>query len=221
MGPVPCPDADRLEGGAPLGESREQEDERDHALILAFQGGDVGAFDKLYMAYLKPLYFFVKRWIYADPHEIEDQCQEIMISVYQALPRFVPHSSFRAFLYTVARNQLRNYRRKKTAHSLDENPAGEFHGDTLKDLLPSAYAENTDALFQRSLSRQVELAIAALPDSAREVFLLKEFQGLTFQEIAEATRQTSRNAQFLKSKANQTIRDHLAKAGFTLAELSV
>ncbi|MBN8216701.1 MAG: sigma-70 family RNA polymerase sigma factor [Spirochaetes bacterium] len=201
-------------------DAREQEElrDRDHAWIRAFQAGDRDAFDKLYMAYLKPLSFFIRRLRPGDPQEIEDHCQEIMLAIYQALPRFVVRSSFRAFLYTVATNHLRNLKRRKNPQSLDAPLYGESTGNTLKDLLPSSHPGHADEIYQSNLMAEMERAIAALPESAREVFLLKEFQGLTFAEIAEATRQTARNAQFLKNKANLTLRDHLAKAGFNLAE---
>src|SRR5215510_4961770 len=113
--------------------------------------------------------------------EARDICQEAFLRAYRALGSFKREARFSSWLYQIALNLCRDRlrrRRGRTMVSLDELDEG---GAQLSAAPPSAL----DLVETRDLQRIVAAAVAGLPEEQREVIVLKEYQGLTFLEIAE------------------------------------
>jgi RNA polymerase sigma-70 factor (ECF subfamily) len=151
----------------------------DEELVEAFQGGDLSAFDDLLRRWDGKIHGAIYRLMGSD-EEARDLCQETFLKAYRALGGFKGEARFSSWLYQIALNVCRDRmrrRRGKTLVSLDDMEEGEIHVDRA----PSALEQMEAA----DLSRRVAAAVAALPEEQREVIVLKEYQGLTFLEIAQ------------------------------------
>ncbi|HVR70794.1 MAG TPA: RNA polymerase sigma factor [Vicinamibacteria bacterium] len=152
----------------------------DEELVAAFQGGDASAFDTLVGRWDRKIQGAIYRVLGAN-EDSRDLCQEVFLKAYRALGGFKQQARFSSWLYQIALNACRDRlrrRRGRTSLSLDDLADG---GHELTQSGPSAL----DLVEARDLSRAVQAAMAALPFEQREVIALKEYQGLTFVEIAE------------------------------------
>ena len=142
----------------------------DEVLIVAFSRGQADAFGALFARYKQPLFGFFRRRV-ADPAQAEELAQETFIAVLRAAARYQPSALFRTYLYAVGFKILRAYRRKAAfrATFLGEQPLG---GEPAID----------NAIETQALMRQ---AVGRLERLDREVLLLREFEQLSYAEIAE------------------------------------
>jgi RNA polymerase sigma-70 factor (ECF subfamily) len=153
----------------------------DEELVAAFQGGDAAAFDALVGRWDRKIQGAIYRVLGAS-EDSRDLCQEVFLKAYRALGTFKREARFSSWLYQIALNACRDRLRRRRGRvqvSLDEA------GDALENAHPAAPTA-LDLIEARDLARAVEAAMAALPHEQREVIALKEYQGLTFAEIAEA-----------------------------------
>jgi RNA polymerase sigma-70 factor (ECF subfamily) len=156
----------------------------DEALVLRYQRGDLAAFDALVDRHRAGVYRFLARFLH-DAARAEDLAQECWLRFVAAAPRWSARAPFRVWLYAVARNLAADEARRM-AHrrhdSLDDVVArGPFAGLAAPGRSPEEAA--ADLLLQPAL----RAAIAALPPEQREVFLLREYEGVPFADIAEIT----------------------------------
>jgi len=150
----------------------------DEELVEAFQRGDSSAFDVLVGRWDRKIQGAIYR-ILGPGEDVRDLSQEAFLKAYRGLRTFKKEARFSSWLYQIALNLCRDRlrrRRGRTHVSLDELDEG------------GALATTTavEDLETRDLSRRVALAMEDLPEEQREVIVLKEYQGLTFLEIAGA-----------------------------------
>jgi RNA polymerase sigma-70 factor, ECF subfamily len=153
----------------------------DEELVERFQRGDASAFDVLVRRWERKVQGAIYRLV-GPGEDVRDLSQETLLKAYRGLRTFKKEARFSSWLYQIALNVCRDRMRRgrgKTYVSFDELVET---GETGGELGPSAL----DLIEARDLSRQVAAAVAALPEEQREVVVLKEYQGLTFLEIAEA-----------------------------------
>lgn len=154
----------------------------DEELVEAFQQGDSSAFDQLVSRWDRKIQGAIYRMV-GSGEESRDLCQEAFLKAYRGLAGFKKEARFSSWLYQIAVNVCRDRMRRqrgKTVVSLDEmSNAGEL---PFKGTAPSAL----ELMEAGDLSRTVAAAVASLPEEQREVIVLKEYQDLTFLEIAEA-----------------------------------
>jgi RNA polymerase sigma-70 factor, ECF subfamily len=152
----------------------------DEELVDAFQAGDLAAFDLLVFRWDRKIQAAIFR-IMGTEEEARDLCQETFLRAYRALGGFKGEARFSSWLYQIALNLCRDRMRRnrgRTLVSLDElEDAG--NGLLQKGPTPLELIEAGD------MSRAVASAVDALPAEQREVIVLKEYQDLTFVEIAE------------------------------------
>ncbi len=151
----------------------------DEELVLAFQGGDSQAFDVLVARWDRKIQGAIYRVVGSD-EDARDLAQEAFLKAYRVLGSFRHEARFSSWLYQIALNLCRDRlrrRRGKTFVSLDE--AGE--SERAKSPDPSAH----ELLETQDMARLVAREIEDLASEQREVIVLKEYQGLTFAEIAE------------------------------------
>jgi RNA polymerase sigma-70 factor (ECF subfamily) len=144
--------------------------ESDEQLMLAFAAGNSDAFTVLFARFKDPLFGFFRRRL-ADPAQAEELTQETFIAVLRSAQRYQPSALFRTFLYAIAFKILRAHRRKAAfrATFFGEQPVGRepaSHSDPIIDLL-------------------MREAVSRLDRIDREVLLLREFEKLSYAEIAE------------------------------------
>src|SRR5688572_13856034 len=154
----------------------------DEDLVAAFQQGDASAFDELVSRWDRRIHGAVYR-VVGPGEDARDLCQEAFLKAYRGLGTFKREARFSSWLYQIAINVCRDRlrrRRGKTAVSLDE--LEDAPGSALRTGTPSPL----ELVEARDLRHLVAEAMATLSDDEREVVILKEYQDLTFPEIAEA-----------------------------------
>ena len=158
----------------------------DQQLVERVQRGDKAAFDLLVVKYQRKIFRLLSRLI-RDTAEIEDVAQEAFVKAYRALPNFRGDSAFYTWLYRIAINTAKNYlvsqgRRAPTSTQADIEDAEIFDdGDHLRDL-------NTpdSMLVTKQVAEAVNRAIDQLPEDLRTAIVLRELEGLSYEEIAES-----------------------------------
>ena len=155
----------------------------DQQLVTRVQQGDKRAFDLLVLKYQYRVHAIVGRFI-RDSHEVEDITQEAFLKAYRALPRFRGDSQFYTWLFRIAVNTAKNYlvARSRRPPSSDVNlDDAEFYAgsEQLKDL---GTPENQ--LFRDELETVINKAIEELPEDLRAAVTLREYEGLSYEDIA-------------------------------------
>jgi len=158
----------------------------DQLLVDRAQHGDKKAFELLVVKYQRKLMRLISRLI-RDQAEAEDVVQEAFIKAYRALPQFRGDSAFYTWLYRIGINTAKNYlvtqgRRAPTSTEADVEEAETFDdGDQLRDI-------NTpeSMLATKQIAETVNLAMEVLPDELRMAITLREIEGLSYEDIAEA-----------------------------------
>jgi RNA polymerase sigma-70 factor (ECF subfamily) len=171
--------------GLQVGEKRVKSQEvADKQLVERVQRGDKHAFDLLVLKYQHKIVGLVSRYLW-DQDEVLDVTQEAFIKAYRALPRFRGDSQFYTWLYRIAINTAKNYLVSRSRRPPDTDidvAEGEFHDNSavLKDI------ENPEnALATDQLEKVIYQAIDDLPDELKIAVTLREFEGLSYEEIAE------------------------------------
>ena len=161
--------------------------EADALLVERVKQGDQRAFALLVAKYERRVQRLLSRLV-RESAEIEDITQEAFIKAYRALPQFRGESAFYTWLYRIAINTAKNYlatksRRPVTVGEFQGADDGEFFdlGDVVED-------NNTpDAvLHSRQVAEAVNAAIEALPEDLKAAITLREIEGLSYEEIAQA-----------------------------------
>jgi RNA polymerase sigma-70 factor (ECF subfamily) len=156
----------------------------DQQLVVRVQEGDKRAFDLLVLKYQHKVHAIVGRFV-RDTDEVADVVQEAFIKAYRALPKFRGESQFYTWLYRIAVNTAKNYlvsrSRRPPGSDVDIDDAEYYSGsEYLKDL---GTPENQ--LFRDELESVIVKSIAELPEDLRTAVTLREYEGLSYEEIAE------------------------------------
>lgn len=153
----------------------------DEDLVAAFQSGDIAAFDQLVRRWDRKIQGVAYRLV-GNHEEARDLSQEAFLKAYRALGSFKKEARFSSWLYQIAinatRDRLRRRRHRSDVSIDDLEDGGEA---SLRERAPSAL----ELIESSDLARIVAAAMAGLPEEQREVVILKEYEGLTFPEIAE------------------------------------
>ncbi|MEP4484474.1 MAG: RNA polymerase sigma factor RpoE [Halioglobus sp.] len=156
----------------------------DKQLVAKVQKGDSRAFDLLVMKYQHKIMGLISRYVH-DADEVQDVAQEAFIKAYRALPRFRGDSAFYTWLYRIAINTAKNHlvsrSRRPPGSDVEVEDAEHYEaGGALRDI-----ETPESALFGAELKVVIEDAIAELPDDLRAAVTLREFDGLSYEDIAE------------------------------------
>ncbi len=157
--------------------------ETDQQLVKRAQKGDTRAFDLLVLKYQGRIATLVSRFVH-DASEVEDVTQEAFIKAFRALPKFRGDSAFYTWLYRIAANAAKNYlvsRGRRPSADADIDDAEYF--DEGESLRTTETPEN--AFFGEELANVVKTTMEGLPDELRTALVLREFDGLSYEEIAE------------------------------------
>jgi RNA polymerase sigma-70 factor (ECF subfamily) len=155
----------------------------DEVLARRFAAGDAGAFDELLSRHRDALFRFTRWSLGAARDEAEDVTQDVLVEIYRSLPRFEGRSRLRTWMFGLARNVCRQRRRALRRASSD--PTGRVEStDSLRDL-PDGSVDLDGALARREIREAVGLAIESLSPEQRSAVLLRDIEGLSYEEIAE------------------------------------
>jgi RNA polymerase sigma-70 factor (ECF subfamily) len=155
----------------------------DQQLVQRAQRGDLRAFDLLVLKYQGRIAALVSRYV-SDAGEVEDVTQEAFIKAYRALGKFRGDSAFYTWLYRIAANAAKNHLvakgRRPGADATIEDAEGFDEGGMLSESAsPEALAMGGE------LAEVVESALNALPDELKAALMLREFDGLSYDDIAD------------------------------------
>ena len=157
----------------------------DQELVERVQSGEKAAFDILVRKYEHKLANVISRYIH-DPSEVLDVAQDAFIKAYRALPNFRGDSAFYTWLYRIAINTAKNHlvaaSRRPPKDDVDAQEAEQFDaGSGLKE-----YATPERLALTSELARTIQDAIGELPEELRVAIVLRELEGLSYEEIASA-----------------------------------
>jgi RNA polymerase sigma-70 factor (ECF subfamily) len=154
----------------------------DQQLVQRAQRGDLRAFDLLVLKYQGRIGALVSRYI-NDPGEVEDVTQEAFIKAYRALDKFRGDSAFYTWLYRIASNAAKNHLVAKGRRPGADATIEDAEGFEQSDLISESSTPEA-VLMSEELAQVVTEAMDALPEELRAALTLREFEGLSYDDIA-------------------------------------
>jgi len=162
-------------------------DPSDEELLSAYAAGDPDAFALLLARYRRPLFNFILRTV-RNPVVAEDLTQDVFVRIVRRAGDFKGSSKFTTWMYTIARNICIDHGRRmshRRHRSLDAVAPGAEGGSPLVERVASQQPGVDRAAASQGLRAEIAQAVEGLPEDQREVFLLRQVQGMRFREIAE------------------------------------
>ena len=159
----------------------------DEALMLEFQGGSREAFEELFARYREPLYGFFRRRL--ESKDADDLTQETFLAVIRATSRYQPRALVRTYLYGIALKLLAAERRRERRSD------------------PTPQADSVDGALDNSL--WVRRALEKLDASEREILMLREYEQLSYSEVAELLRIPVNTVRSRLFRARIALKNHL------------
>ncbi len=163
---------------------RDNESEQDRRLIMRAQAGDGGAFRLLVERHQRRV-FAIALGLVRDEQDAREIAQEAFLRVHKGLPQFHGGSSFFTWLYRIVTNLSIDLMRKPSRREAELHFALEID-DAESALLPAADADPYDVVRRGELSERIYAALEQLPPYHRGVILMREVEGMSYEEMAEA-----------------------------------
>jgi RNA polymerase sigma-70 factor (ECF subfamily) len=185
--------------------------------MLAFRAGDARAFEVLVRKHRTPVFNFILRFT-GHRARAEDVLQETWLKVVRSAPEYEAKAKFTTWVYTIARNLCVDSARKESyrqAASLEApvNGAEGGEGRPLGEALPDEGVSPERGAYNARVRPLLERALAGLPEEQREVFVLREYSGVPFKEIAEVTGVSENTVKSRMRYALEGLRRRLAELG--------
>lgn len=189
----------------------------DEELVARSMGGDVDSFNQLILRWERPIYALAYR-VLGREEDARDVCQETFLRAYRALPGFKGQAKFSSWIYRIALNLCRDWIRRQRRTPVVALP---------EDLDPETLASSQgpaesieDLAARRELGAVIGRAMALLPEEQRTAIILKEYHGMTFQEIADMQGCPLSTVKTRLYQGLSVIRRHLEREGHLISELS-
>lgn len=162
------------------------EREKDYSLVQRVQGGDKVAFEMLFTKYQRRVSRLVSRFVRSDA-EVEDIVQESFIKAYRALGSFRGDSAFYTWLYRIAVNTAKNHlvaasKRPISLTQFEKNDDDDFE----EDHFMSDAATPESELITKQIAETVNKTMNELPADLREAIMLREIEGMSYEDIADS-----------------------------------
>lgn len=186
--------------------------------MLAFKAGDARAFETLVRRHRTPVFNFILRFM-GHRARAEDVLQETWLKVVRSAREYEPKAKFTTWLYTIARNlcvdsaRKESYRQASSLEAPTGAGAGGDEGRPLGEGLPDTGVSPERGAYNARLRPLLERALASLPEEQREVFVLREYSGIAFKEIAEVTGVSENTVKSRMRYALEGLRRRLAEMG--------
>jgi RNA polymerase sigma-70 factor, ECF subfamily len=188
----------------------------DEELVARSRTGDLESFNQLVLRWERPIYALAYRTIGRE-EDAHDVCQETFLRAFRALGGFKGEAKFSSWLYRITLNLCRDWIRRERRQPIAQAPEGVDLIELASESTPSESIE--DLVARKEISAAVARVMADLPEEQRIAILLKEYHGLTFQEIADLqdcplSTVKTRLYQGLSVLRRQLERSGVAKPGF-------
>jgi len=154
----------------------------DEELVARSIGGDLDSFNQLVLRWERPIYALAYRVIGRE-EDARDVCQETFLRAFRALGGFKGQAKFSSWLYRITLNLCRDWIRRERRQPIAQAPEGIDLVELAGEAEPSESIEELVA--RKEIGAAVAKAMALLPEEQRTAIVLKEYHGLTFQEIAD------------------------------------
>ena len=154
----------------------------DEELVARSIGGDADSFNELVLRWERPIYALAYRTIGRE-EDARDVCQETFLRAFRALGGFKGQAKFSSWLYRITLNLCRDWIRRERRQPLAQAPEGVDLIELAGEAEPSESIEELVA--RKEIGAAIARAMAELPEEQRTAIVLKEYHGLTFQEIAD------------------------------------
>ena len=182
----------------------------DEELVARSRGGDADSFNQLILRWERPIYALAYRVIGRE-EDARDVCQETFLRAFRALPGFKGEAKFSSWVYRIALNLCRDWMRRQRRAPTMQMPEGV---DPIEMASERGPVESIETLVERrELSGVVEEAMALLPEEQRTAIILKEYHGMTFQEIADLQSCPLSTVKTRLYQGLSVLRRHLEKNG--------
>ena len=188
------------------------QDEADEALMARYQNGEVRAFEVLMNRHRRPVHNYIFRFV-GNIARAEELVQDTFIRVIKASARYKPTAKFTTWLYTIARNICTDESRRaihRRTKSLDATFGNTDDGGTLLDVIGSDGIDPERKAASKEIRDKLEAALSEMAEEQREVFLLREFSGLAFKDIAEVVGASENTVKSRMRYALEKLRSELA-----------
>ena len=159
--------------------------EEELAIVQGVRAGDANAFETLVTAYEKTVYNLALRMV-GNPQDAEDMTQEAFLKAYNSLDSFRGDSKFSVWLYRIVSNVCLDHLRKKNRRNTVSLSVEDDEGEEIQLDIPDT-ALSPEAMLEQKLTREaVRRGLQSLDEDARQILLLREIQGMSYEEIAQA-----------------------------------
>ncbi|MFH1530754.1 MAG: sigma-70 family RNA polymerase sigma factor [Pseudomonadota bacterium] len=159
----------------------------DEALMARFIEGDARAFEALLGRHKKPVYRFIYRYM-SQKETADEVFQDSLMKLVRAADSYQRGARFSVWMYTIVRNtiydRLRRERHRRQMRELDRPLEGDGTA-TLGDTIPGDSPDGEEEARGKELQERLAAAVHELNSEQREVFIMRQYQGLAFKEIAE------------------------------------
>lgn len=188
----------------------------DAAFVRDIQAGDMAAFDQLVIKHKDKLFNMVY-WFLGDYQEANDCAQEIFIKVFTSIKKFRFESAFSTWLYRIAINTCKNrlkssaFRWKKRTVPL-ENPDSSQEGNFSYEIQNNAPSPSNELEKKEKIMR-IQKAVNSLPPEQNRIIVLRDIQGLSYQEISDITGLKLGTVKSRLARARLELRKYLAPSG--------
>jgi RNA polymerase sigma-70 factor, ECF subfamily len=171
-------------------------------LIDRFKEGDSSAFERIVLKYQDRIYNLCY-YLLGNPHDAEDAAQEVFIKGFRKLKYFRPEFSLYTWLYRIGVNTCLDHKRKSRRESLNN--------DSLAESLPSADPSPEGRYQSKQTGRAIQSALNQLSKNSRTLIVLKEIEGLSYEEIAEVMDTSVGTVKSRLSRTREELRSFLQK----------
>jgi RNA polymerase sigma-70 factor (ECF subfamily) len=156
----------------------------DEELVANAQAGDLESFNQLVARWERPIYALAYRTLGRE-EDARDVVQDAFMRAFRGLKGFKGQAKFSSWLYRITLNLCRDWMRRNRRAPLVQVPEG-TDAEDLAEQIPSPAESVEELVARREMSAAVAKAMAELPEEQRSAIVMKEYHGLTFQEIADA-----------------------------------
>ena len=185
----------------------------DEELMSSYQAGDAMAFDVLLSRHKKPLYNFIYRFLHNE-QAAEEAFQEVFMRVIRNRDEYRESAKFTTWIYTIARNFcIDQLRKQKFRNHKPLETENDIQGDLLMTTEYRQSRDPQDFTMAKELEQHLEDALISLPAPQREVFLLRHFQNMPFEEIANVSDISVNTVKSRMRYALQHIEKHFQSVG--------
>ena len=190
----------------------------DEELVARSMGGDLDSFNQLVLRWERPIYALAYRVIGRE-EDARDVAQETFLRAFRALSGFKGQAKFSSWLYRITLNLCRDWIRRERRAPLGQVPDG-LDPMELANEQPSPMESLDDTVARREMTSAVARAMAALPEEQRTAIILKEYHGMTFQEIADLQGCPLSTVKTRLYQGLSVLRRHLERQGQLVPEMA-